>query len=51
MAVEAFDGLIVSHPDHRGLFYFSIWLGQGVMWGGHSMLLFLFFYVVANITK
>ena len=27
----------MSHPDHREPFYFSIWLGQGVMWGGHSM--------------
>ena len=29
---------ILSRPDLRELFYFSIWLGQGVIWGGHSML-------------
>jgi hypothetical protein len=29
-------------------FYFSIWLSQGVMWGGHSMFCFLCFYVSAG---
>jgi hypothetical protein len=29
--------LKLSRPDLREPFYFSIWLGQGVMWGGHSM--------------
>ena len=33
----------VSRPDLRALFYFSIWLGQGVMWGVHSMFYFLCF--------
>jgi hypothetical protein len=28
---------LMSRPDLREMFYFSIWLGQGVMWGGHSM--------------
>ena len=33
----------LSRPDLREQFYLSIWLGQGVIWGGHSM--FSFFFV------
>jgi hypothetical protein len=29
--------VLLSRPAFRELFYFSIWLGQGVTWGGHSM--------------
>ena len=29
--------VFLSRPDLREPFYFSIFLGQGVMWGGHSM--------------
>ena len=32
----------VSRPDLREPFYFSIWLGQGVIWGGHSVLFSMF---------
>ena len=32
-------------PDLREPFYFSIWLGQGVMWGGQSMFYFLCFSI------
>ena len=35
----------LSGPDLREPFYFSIWLGQGVMWGGHSMFCFLCFFI------
>ena len=35
----------VSRPDLREPFYFSIWLGQGVMWGGHSIFCFLGFFI------
>ena len=31
----------VSCPDLREPFYVSIWFGQGVIWGGHSMFCFL----------
>ena len=35
----------LSRPDLRETFNFSIWLGQGVMWGGHSMFCFLCFFI------
>ena len=35
----------LSRPDLREPFDFSIWLGQGVMWGGHSMFCFLCFFI------
>jgi hypothetical protein len=31
----------VLRPDLRETFYFSLCLGQGEMWGGHSIFLFL----------
>ena len=37
--------LLLSRPALREPFYFSIWLGQGVMWGGHSMFCFLCFFI------
>jgi hypothetical protein len=36
---------MMSRPDLREMFYFSIWLGQGVMWGGHSIFCFLGFFI------
>jgi hypothetical protein len=36
---------MLSRPDLRETFYFSIWLGQGVMWGVHSMFCFLCFFI------
>ena len=35
----------MSRPDLREPFYFSIWLGQGVKWGGHSIFCFLGFLI------
>ena len=35
----------LSRPDLRETVNFSIWLGQGVMWGGHSMFCFLCFFI------
>ena len=42
----------MSRPDHREPFNVSIWFGQGVVWGGHSMFSFsliLYFYVLAGM--
>jgi hypothetical protein len=38
----------VSRPDLRDPFYVSIWFGQSVIWGGYSMLYYLYFYVLAG---
>ena len=42
--------LVLLRPDLRETFYFFIWLGQGVIWGGHSMLSISLFWpsVVPN---
>ena len=35
------DYVLLSRPDLREPFYVSIWFGQGVIWGGHSIFCFL----------
>ena len=40
-----FKSSLVSRLDRREPFKVSIWFGRGVIWGGHSMLCFLWFCV------